>query len=162
MQILQFPARRRIFKPIILVLCLGLAALGCLSCSSKEPEKSETQEKTLPIAWLEVSVTYSDGSFLPSEAILTLTLEDVSKVDAPSVLIGETTIGVEGAPPFPVSIGYDPKLVQEGRSYTLRAVIRHYDRLLYTSTQAMNPFEKDAVRPAKVWVTRVPRTKESQ
>lgn len=143
----------------LLLICLALAVTGVLGCSFfKKEEKRQISEPEsdpkLPIQWIQVAVNYADGSLLPQSAILTLTLEDVSRMDLPPVIIGEKTLDVSGKPPFLTRVGYDPDVVKKTNTYTLRAVITHYDRLLYVSNTITNPFKKDLPSPVMVQVIR--------
>ena len=152
--------KRMNLKSAAVLLCLCLLVPGLVSCGFfKKKEKEEPRDKSLPINWLDISVAYDDGSFLPSDCVLTLTLEDVTGAEAPGEFVGETVLEVEGAPPYAASLGYNPELIREDRRYAIRAEIRHYDRLLYTNAAAVNPFEKDAPVPVIVQVVRVPRPK---
>lgn len=149
-------------KSAVVLLCLCLLVPGLMSCGFfKKREKSETQDKSLPINWLEISVAYKDGSLLPLNSVLTLTLEDVSNGEAPE-FIGETVLEVEGIPPYAASLGYNPALIKDGHRYVLRAEIRHYDRMLYTNEALVDPFENETSTPLSIPVVRVPRPKTEQ
>lgn len=141
------------------LICLVFLGAGGFSCSSRQAAPPETGSQDQGITWLEVAVTYGDGSFLPPGAVLTLTLEEVYGTDVFRGFIGETVTEVEGAPPYVVSLGYNPKLIHDNRRYLLRAEIRHYDRLLYTTRTLVDPFSKEAETPVVVRMDRVPRPK---
>ena len=132
---------------------------GLPGCGGKEVEIAADKDLDPPIQWLEVSVGYEDGSLLPQGSILTVTLEDVSKMDISSRFVGETVLNVEGASPYATSIGFNPWLIREDHSYAIKAVIRHYKRLLYASTEVAVSFEKETPGPIRLLVTRVPRPK---
>jgi len=141
------------------VICLVFLFAGMPGCGGKEAEVSGDKDLDHPIQWLEVSVGYEDGSLLPPGSILTVTLEDVSKMAISNRFVGETVLNVEGASPYVTSVGFNPWLIREDHSYGVRAVIRHYKRLLYASEDVAVSFEKEEPGPLTLLVTRVPRPK---
>ena len=70
---------------------------------------------------------------LPPGAVLEVTLEDISRADAPAVVIGRTRIESPGSPPFAFSITFDPARVQETHRYAVRARITLNGQLLFTT-----------------------------
>lgn len=93
-------------------------------------------------------VFYRERRMLPPPAELTVTLEDVSRADAPSTLVATFTKPLEGkAPPYSFAVEYDPSEIQPKRRYSLRSKITMKDRdgkdqLLMTSTKALDPFHR--------------------
>lgn len=148
-------------RQVASLLVVLLLVTGLLACSSKKAASPEPRDPTLPIQWLEISVSYGDGSFLPSGSVLTLTLEDVSSTYGSAKFLGETVKDVEGEPPYLTSLGYNPEMIQDNGTYSLRAEIRHYDRLLYTNAARLNPFEKETSTPVPLPVIRVPRPRDT-
>lgn len=142
---------------ISFLICMS----GPLACGFKKTGALESRGATPSVKWLEVSVQYTDGSSLPSGSVLILTLVETSKADILKGFLGETIMEVAGPPPYAVSLGYKPGLIQDSREYALEAEIIHYDRLLYTTEEPVNPFDKDLSSPVKVLVTRVPRDSSS-
>jgi putative lipoprotein len=70
---------------------------------------------------------------LPPEALFEATLEDVSRADAPSQVLGRARIDPAGQAPFRFSIEYDAAQLQPSRSYAIRARLVHADRVLFTT-----------------------------
>jgi putative lipoprotein len=68
------------------------------------------------------TATYRERMAMPPEAVLEATIEDVSRADAPSIVIGTTRIE---SPRVPVAftIRYDPKRIDPSRRYVVRARI---------------------------------------
>lgn len=126
---------------IWLPLFAGLITLfaGCLAHS--EPAKDETMtSKTMTGA-----VLYRERMLLPPGATLTVSLEDVSKMDIASTVIATTSNTINGAPPYAFTIDYPAAAIIERNQYNLRATISINDNLTFTSTQQLNPFrEPDA------------------
>ena len=52
---------------------------------------------------------YRERIALPPDAIFEAVLEDMSRADAPAVVIGRTRLDKPGQPPFKFSIEYDPR-----------------------------------------------------
>jgi putative lipoprotein len=110
---------------------------------------------------LRVDVFYRERMLLPPTAELKVTFEDGAKMDVAAEKIAEATVPIQGAPPYRVTLSYDPsKLGVQGR-YGVRARIENEGQLMFTSTQ-MNPaFGVDGSKdgapndPVKVLVSRV-------
>jgi len=89
------------------------------------------------------TVTYLQRSALPEDAVLQVTLQDVSLADAPAIVIGAQIYRTDGAQvPLPYTVYYQPEIIQEGRTYTVAARITDADgNLLFindTSTPVIN------------------------
>jgi putative lipoprotein len=72
---------------------------------------------------------------LPPGAVFEATLEDVSKADAKSEVIGSTRIERPGNPPFSFEIPYDPSRIDPKHRYAVRARILVDGKLLLTTDQ---------------------------
>ncbi len=83
-------------------------------------------------------VVYRERIALPPDAALTVRLLDVSRADAPVVVLGEQRIHPTGQVPIPFEIAYDRARIDERMSCTLEARIEAGGRLLFVSTRA-NP-----------------------
>jgi uncharacterized lipoprotein YbaY len=83
-------------------------------------------------------VTYRERIALPEDAVVRVRLEDVSRADAPAVLLGEQVIDPMGRQvPIPFAVTYDPAQIDPRGRYSVRARIEDAQgRLLWTSTQA--------------------------
>jgi len=79
------------------------------------------------------TATYRERIALPPGAVLEVTLEDISRADAPALVIGQTRIESPGSPPFQFSITFDPARVQVRHRYAVRARITLDDQLLFTT-----------------------------
>jgi putative lipoprotein len=84
---------------------------------------------------------------LPPQAILDVQLLEVSRPDAPGVLIGRSRGVPTGRSPFPLVITVLDGAIQPNGRYVLRATVRDGDRLLFTTTTAV-PVQPD--RPLSV------------
>lgn len=83
------------------------------------------------------TVSYTQRIALPPAATLVVKLEDVSRADAPSTVIAETTIETAGQQvPIPFTLTYDPAQIEARNRYVVRAQIFYGDQLRWTSTTA--------------------------
>jgi putative lipoprotein len=80
------------------------------------------------------TAAYRERIALPPDAVLEVSLEDVSRADAPADLIGRATVDPAGQVPIPFSISYDPARIDPSHRYSVRARITRQGELLFTST----------------------------
>ena len=82
------------------------------------------------------TASYRERIALPPDAVLEVTLEDVSLADAPAREIGSVRLESPGSPPFAFEIAYDPAEIDEHNSYAVRAAIRAGGELMFTTDSA--------------------------
>lgn len=101
------------FLPLIAPLALVVAA-----CSSVAgPDAGSTS--------VEVTATYRERIMLPPGHVLTVKVEDVSLMDAPSRVVAETSKTLEGrAPPYAVALSVPTAQINPRNTYAVRAEIR--------------------------------------
>lgn len=137
----------RFAKPLLLCSLIAAGSMTLAGCQSAP----EVEEKVMNS--LQTEVYYLDRSMLPPNSELTVTLEDVSKMDVAATVISSKLVTLNSAPPYQVSLDYDNALIKENMRYNVRAQIRKDGKLLYTSTQSNNPFASD--EPLKIRVSKV-------
>jgi uncharacterized lipoprotein YbaY len=93
-------------------------------------------QPTLATAQLKGTVTYRERIALTSDAVFEAMLEDVSKADAPAVVVGSVRIDKPGQVPIRFEIPYDPAHIDQSHSYSVRARILVGQQLLFTTDQA--------------------------
>lgn len=76
---------------------------------------------------------YRERIALPPDAVFEATLEDVSRADGESEVLGSAVIEPAGQPPFRFTIDYDRAKLQNGHQYAIRARVRQGERLLFTT-----------------------------
>jgi uncharacterized lipoprotein YbaY/heat shock protein HslJ len=81
------------------------------------------------------TATYRERIALTPGAVFEAMLEDVSKADAPAVVIGSVRIDKPGQVPIRFEIPYDPAPIDHSHSYSVRARILVDQRLLFTTDQ---------------------------
>lgn len=74
---------------------------------------------------------YTENLTLPENSVFTVTLEDISLADAPSVELGETVISACGQIPISFKITFDDEKIKLGNRYAIRAKVTQNDKLLY-------------------------------
>ena len=109
------------------------ALIGCGSLSSTSLTVTGT-------------VIYRQKIALPPDAVVAVTLADVSRADAPYIVIGQQVIETKGKQvPFPFAIPYDASKIDENHSYTVRATIKDGSgKLLFTSDTVMPVITRDS------------------
>ena len=92
------------------------------------PEMTSAAETTVA-----GEVVYRERIALPPDAVLVVELADVSLADAPATVIAKRRIAPAGQVPIRFEIGFDPKAIQNGRTYALQARITVGERLMFTT-----------------------------
>ncbi len=69
----------------------------------------------------------------PPGAAFEAILEDVSRADASSTVVGRTVIENAGSPPYDFAIEYDPSAIDASNAYSVRTRLVEGGRLLFTS-----------------------------
>lgn len=82
---------------------------------------------------IEGTASYRERIALPPDAVFEATLEDVSRMDGPSAVLGQARIEQPGNPPFHFTIQYDPAQIQPNHIYSVRARLLSGERLLFTT-----------------------------
>ena len=82
------------------------------------------------------STTYRERIALTPDAVFEAMLEDVSKADAPAMVVGSVRIDKPGQVQIRFEIPFDPARIDQGRSYSVRARIMVGQQLLFTTDQA--------------------------
>lgn len=101
------------------------------------------------------SVGYRERIMLRPDAVISIVLEDVARMDVKSVRIGATSFAAQGGPPWAFTLEYDPAKVHEKGQYVLRARIEANGRLLFTSTERIPAFDEDPSKPVEIMVYKV-------
>jgi len=80
-------------------------------------------------------VFYLQRMALPPTATLKVTLQDVSRADAPAQTLASQSGPIKGQVPLPFHLTYDQKLVQPGHTYAVSARIEVDGQPLLVSTE---------------------------
>ena len=109
-------------KKLFMLCCASLLA----ACSSNSPA---------PQAGLDGEVFYLQRIALPPAATLSVSLQDVSLMDAPAVTLASQAGPIQGNVPLPFHLSYDPAQVKPGHRYAVSARIEYQGQLLFISTE---------------------------
>jgi putative lipoprotein len=105
------------------MLC-GVSLLA--ACTSNTPSHQ---------ASLDGEVFYLQRMALPPAATLSVSLQDVSLMDAPAVTLANQAGPVKGNVPLPFHLTYDPTQVKNGHRYAVSARIELDGKLLFINTE---------------------------
>lgn len=81
------------------------------------------------------TASYRERVVLPVNAVLEVSLEDISRTRGPTALVARVRNEQPGNPPIPFLIAYDPAQIIPNRSYTVRARILVADRVWFATDQ---------------------------
>jgi len=110
---------------IISAFSFCLAAAILTGCAGSSPDESTVTG----------TVTYLQKIALPADAVVTVSIEDVSLADAPAGVLSSQVIETKGSQvPIAFAVPYDPGKIEANHTYSLRARIEDGNgRLLFTS-----------------------------
>ncbi|WP_434677727.1 YbaY family lipoprotein [Pseudomonas sp. R1-18] len=115
-------------------LILASAMLG--ACSVAPPSKAN----------LDGEVFYLQRSALPPNAVLSVSLQNVSRADAAAVVLARESGPIKGQVPLPFHLQYDPRQVEPGHRYAISARIEADGKVLFTNA-AQVPVRLDGTDP---------------
>ncbi len=138
-------------KSTFIILGIALLIIIAIFTLGKKDE-----EKPPVLAILTGTVAYRERIALPKNALITIMLQDVSKMDTATETIAETTITTEGQQvPIEFSLEYDTNKIIPENTYSLSTKITVDDELLWINagqTQVItkgNPVENIAIMLTK-------------
>jgi putative lipoprotein len=125
---------------------IGLAACLLLAACGEGPGSAAQRgaEEAGAMETLTGTVFYRERILLPPGFEVEVQLQDVSLADAPATVLASTTLTPDTGPPWPWSLSYDPAAIEDGRRYGLRATLRREGKLLFTTMDAVDPFQGDS------------------
>lgn len=83
------------------------------------------------------TLAYRERMALPTDAVVEVSLSDVSKMDVTAPVIAKTTVSSNGQQvPLLFALRYDPGRIEPNHTYAVRAVIRSAGRVLFTTDSA--------------------------
>ncbi|MGE0828480.1 MAG: YbaY family lipoprotein [Hyphomonadaceae bacterium] len=121
------------------IVWAALIGLLASACASAPPQTGPAQ--------LNGRVLYLERIALPRPGQVRVTLEDVSRADAPSTIVAEQTIDIidQAGPPFPFALSYDRAAIHAANRYIVRAEIRDAGGdLRFTTTESYPVLTQDA------------------
>jgi putative lipoprotein len=130
-----------------LAALLAFTAAGCTTPATPAVAPasiSASASAARPTATASVTgtATYRERMALPPGAVFEATIEDISKADAPSAVLGRTEV-TSIQVPVPFTIAYDPAKLDPRARYSVRTRILVEGRLWFTS-DTVHPVLRDA------------------
>ncbi len=114
---------------LVTSLLFGAALVGCQSSQTTQMESAEVSMKTIT-----GTVAYRERIALPPNAVVTVSLEDVSLADAPSKVLAKQSFESNGKQvPFAFELSYDTNTIQAKHIYSVRARIDVDGKLRFIS-----------------------------
>ncbi|MEZ9647818.1 YbaY family lipoprotein [Vibrio sp. 10N.261.52.C2] len=120
-------------KALILLTSLVSFGLlvGCQATSETSASQEVVAENTQVISG---TVSYRERIALPENAVVTVTLEDISLADAPSTVIATQEFTTDGKQvPFAFELSYDNDKIKANHRYNMRASIHVDGKLRFTT-----------------------------
>lgn len=100
--------------------------------------------KPMNTATVTGNVTYYQRIALPPNAVVKVSLQDVSRADAKAILLDEQTISTNGKQvPIPFTLKYNPNQIQPHHSYAVSAQILVDGKLHWVSTTINSVITRD-------------------
>lgn len=79
------------------------------------------------------TASYLERQALPPDAVLDVSLEDVTRADAPATVVSTAHVEPTGQPPIRFGIGYAPEQIDASHRYAVRASIKRGNQLLFVT-----------------------------
>lgn len=120
-------------KALILITSLVSFGLlvGCQATSETNASQEVVAENTQVISG---TVSYRERIALPENAVVTVTLEDISLADVPSTVIATQEFTTDGKQvPFAFELSYDNNKIKANHRYNMRASIHVDGKLRFTT-----------------------------
>lgn len=145
--------RHRASLPAILLLLLSMAG-----CTDRAPAGMEDAAGDANRATLGGTVSYRERIALTNEAVLLVTLEDVSHRDVAARIVASQRIADPGQVPIRFELEYPSDAVDQRMRYVVRATITDRGRLLFTTGEAAPVLTQGGGREAHLLLVVVPGT----
>lgn len=126
------------FKRHLTIACAGLLLSACASQDFARPT---------PTASIHGEVYYLQRIAPPEGAVLNVTLQDISRADAPSIELARDERIITQQVPLPFQLTYRTDNLLANHTYSVRARISYQGKLLFTSTQAYLVQPQQAEQP---------------
>jgi putative lipoprotein len=132
---------------------IALGAVLLAACSDQEETVQQPDNSLLRV--ISGEVWYRERIALPPGAKVIVMLEDQSRADVPATVLTDYThvVGEEQAP-YSVRLVYNPEAIDERMTYGLRARIEQDGKLMFTSTEHIDPFAGEPGEPVRIMVSR--------
>jgi putative lipoprotein len=137
-------------KAIYTLVLAAAVVLGTAGCRSK----STVPGYRGPVIF--GTVSYKARIALPPDAVLTMRLLDVTRRDAPAVVLTERSVSGPGQPPLAFELPYPPEAVRPDRRTVVEARIEVAGRTRLYSATAHVVTTETVMQPQEIWVEPAP------
>ncbi len=131
---------------------IGLFFLVALAGCGQEETAPAGEGGAVKMSVIEGTVYYRERIMMRPGTQLEVQLQDISRADALATVMASVTSTPDTAPPYNFRIEYDFSWIDPRMTYALRATLSYGDKLLFTSTEYINPFGE---QPLDILVKRV-------
>ena len=141
----------------LVALTTALAVSACSDSPDAMSDDPERVEAVTPLAGLiRGQASYRERMMPPPGSKLVVTLEDVSRADGMSEVMGVDTVAAEGGPPWAFMVSFEPRDIEPRNRYAVRArLLGPDDGLLFTSTESIPAFDEEREGPIEIMMSRV-------
>lgn len=119
-------------------LIISMLLIGCASTDKIENKQKEKQPPSISqeesMQFIKGTLFYREKIALLPDAEIKLTLEDISRADAPAIIVAEQTFTGDGDQvPLDFALSYDAREIKDQHRYSVRAQIRLDGKLIFTT-----------------------------
>lgn len=136
---------------IILSAAIGFTLVGCQTPQSNDSSQtSDSQVEAQQMESVTGTIAYRERIALPDNAVVTVTLQDISLADAPAIVLAKQSFETEGAQvPFDFELSYDRNEIVDNHRYSVSARIEVNGKLRFI-TDTVNPVITDSNKTGHV------------
>ncbi len=132
-----------------------LAMLGAATLLSACDSVDTDIESSEPVMTVSGTVAYRERIALSENAVVEISLQDVSRADAPAIEIARQRITRPGQVPVHFKLGFNPADIDERMSYSVNAKITDQGELLFISDTAAPVLTRGAGNTVDMMLVRV-------
>ncbi|MBD1556464.1 lipo-like protein [Vibrio sp. S9_S30] len=137
-------------KKLLVLMMTAVVSTGLVGCQKPEESSAAVEVKPVEMAFVEGSVYYRERIALPENAKVTVSLQDISLADAPSVLLVKQEFEANGNQvPFYFKLDYNKANILPEHTYSVSARIEVNGELLFI-TGSVFPVITDAKQTHKL------------
>ena len=142
-------------------IAIALAAIGSalllVACASTVGPSQSTPQTLQPVR-VTGTITWRERMAVPPDADVVVRLQDVSRMDAPAIVLSEQRFKTEGRqPPYPFELTVDASRIDPRMRYTVSARILQGDRLLFITDTSHPVLTQRQGNTASLMLVRVER-----
>ena len=131
---------------------LALLFIVPTACKKPEMAKTETGSDTAHVTG---TVNYRERMALTQQAVVEVSLQDVSIADAPAALIAQQRITNPGQVPIHFDLSFPPADIDQRRSYSVQVRITDRDQLMFISDTHTPVLTRGAGKEVSMMLARV-------